>query len=831
MKRKIISIISVFAVLCSFCRVPVLAAKQAEVDEYKLSVLKGLDILEDKLPTRITVENYVEALMGYVLEDDEKNLYTPEEFARSVGMVEPGEEYKKSGAVSVDIAVEYAVKLLGYNEDILPDINYKSIGSSQKLLKGVDVSTALKPADMIVLLYNLLEAEPLLVGQLSKVDNTYYTSNKQTLLSVYRDIYTYKDIVVADENTSIYSSQGVGSDRVRIGDYTFEIACDYDESLLGCFVNAYIKDDGDIDATVIFIDEAQNRNERLVVWDNDLLSVNQNYTIVEYESDTNKVRKIKLGAHPKVIINGVFYGDYTRADLMPESGYVEFIDNNSDGLYDILIVKSYQTMVVDSINIDQKVIKNKFEFANALNTLDLEPDGYYVEYSVSKDEKEIKLSDIAVGDVLSVAMSKAQGDRKCEILVSSDKKEFSVGSVEMSEGEISDGDNIYTLSEDYVSHLNFRNERIKLGNVYEFRFDPFGRVAYSKIVSQDEYVMFFRFYEDETEDGGFVRYLDTDGEWRDARLANRVSIDNVGDKAAVMMPSLSAMDPQVVKIKLNSDGEVRYITTATQMTLDQAKNEEDGFTKIPETSYVYRPICASFSNIIYLADGAKLFVMPDNVADKYNKEKYYVIDASGYFVEDAFNIVAYDIDRFGYTKLLTVKGGNESKRMSDSLFVITDIKTAIDMEGEVRMQLKGCGGGYKDISFLAKEISVLTGLKKGDVINFMLDKTGMINKVSSPLSRLDDSFTKSNSGSGDEYYAKRYINAEVAEVDYEMGRIILDYGTGEITFPYKSSVNCMEYNRKTKDCELTTYDSVVKGDKVMVMTKHYGIVEVIRICE
>lgn len=148
MKQKIISIISVFAVICSFFQVPVLAAKQAEVDDYKLSVLQGLDILGEKLPTRITVENLVQALMGYVLEEEEKAVYTAESFARSVGMLENGEEYKKSGAVDVDTAVEYAVKLLGYNEDILPDINYNSIASSQKLLKGVNVSESLKPADI-----------------------------------------------------------------------------------------------------------------------------------------------------------------------------------------------------------------------------------------------------------------------------------------------------------------------------------------------------------------------------------------------------------------------------------------------------------------------------------------------------------------------------------------------------------------------------------------------------------------------------------------------------------------------------------------------------------
>jgi len=833
MKRRIISIISVFAVICSLFQVPALAAKETEVDGYKLSVLQGLGIIEDKLPTRVTNEAFIKALMGYVLEADEKDMYTAESFARSVGMIEDGEEYKKNGTVSADVASRFAVTLLGYTEEFLPDISYKSVASSEGLLKGVARSDSLKPQDMVMFLYNLLEAKPMLVGTLSAKDNTYYTSSKQTLLSVYRDIYTLRDIISADENTSIYSDQGVGENRIKIGDYIFETACEYDSSLLGCYVNAYIKDDGDIDATVVVIKEVENRNKRLTVWDEEIVSVNRDYTEMEYETESERIKKIKIAQHPKVIINGKFYGDYTRADLMPKSGYVEFIDNNGDGKYEIIFVKSYETIVVDSINATEKLIINKLEFRTPRPPLDLDPDGADIKYSVIKDGKEIKLSEIAVGDVLSVAMSNGTGNtRLCEIIVCSDKSEFNVADIDMSEREISDGNTVYTLAADYVSHINYKNENIKLGNVYEFRLDAFGRIAYSKILSEDMYVLFFRAYEEDSADNSFVRYLDMSGEWKSSKLAKRISVNGVSGKVGEMYATISAIVPQVVKIKLNSAGEVRYITTADENTvLEDAKRIEDGFTMTLQENTWYRPICASFDNLIYLDNGAKLFVMPESEADRYDREKYYVMDAASYFVEDTFSINVYDVDRFGYTKVLSTNGSNENKRMSENLFVVTGIKTAMDMNGEVRMQLKGCGSGYKDISFLAKEQNILSGLKKGDVINFILDKTGLISSVSLPIERLGETFTKSNSGTGNEYYAMRHIKATVTEVDYENSRILLDYGTGEVAFPYRSDINCMEYNKTTEECDLITYDSVIKGDKVMVMTKHYGISELVRISE
>lgn len=832
MKRRIISIISVLAVICSLFQVPVLAAKETEVDSYKLSILQGLGIIEEKLPTRVTTDTFVNALMGYVLEADEKNIYTAESFARSVGMIEAGEEYKKNGTVSVDVASRFAVTLLGYTEEILPNINYKSIASSEGLLKGVTRSDSLKPHDMVIFLYNLLDAKPMLMGTLSDKGTKYYINSKQTLLSVYRDIYNLKDVVSADENTSIYSEQGVGENRVKIGDYIFKLACNFDSSLLGSYVNAYIKDDGDIDATVVVIKEVENRNKRLTVWDEKIVSVNRDYTEMEYETETERIKKIKIAKHPKVIINGKFYGDYTRADLMPENGYLELLDNNDDGRYEIIFVWSYQTIVVDSINATEKLIINKLEFRTPRPPLDLDPDGADIKYSVIKDGKEIKLSEIAVGDVLSVAMSNGTGNtRLCEIIVCSDKSEFNVADIDMSEREISDGNTVYTLGEDYLSHINYKNEDIKLGNVYEFRLDALGRIAYSKILSEDMYVLFFRAYEEDSDDNSFVRYLDMSGEWKSSKLAKRISVNGVSGKVGEMYATISAIVPQVVKIKLNSAGEVRYIATADETALEDAKRVEDGFTKTPQQVYTYRPSCASFDNLIYLDNGAKLFVMPDSEADRYNREKYYVTDAASFFMEKEFGINVYDVDRFGYTKVLSVKGSYENKRMSENLFVVTGIKTAMDMNGEVRMQVKGCGSGYKDISFLAKEKGIISGLKKGDVINFILDKTGLISKVSPAIARLGDTFTKSNSGTGNEYYATRHINATVTEVDYENSRILLDYGTGEVAFPYRSDINCMEYNKTTEECDLITYDSVIKGDKVMVMTKHYGISELVRISE
>lgn len=824
MKRRIVSIISILAVICTLFQVPVLAAKTS-VDASKLSVLRSLEILDEELPKRVTYDIFVNALMGFVSEGEERGIHTPESFVRHAGMIDEKEAYKGNEALAFDDAVKYSVILLGYNKTFIPNINYNQIAGSENLLKGVSVKDTLSPADMVVLLYNLLDAEMIEVDTLSDKGILYNPNGESTLISTYRDIYVCKGIVTADEFTSIYSEQGTKDGAISIGQYTFDLDCEYDRALMGCNVIAYVKDNGEDVPTVVYINEAEGRNERFIVWDKDIVSVNDSFTVLEYEDEKERIKKAKLAEHPKVLINGVFYGDYTKEDLMPENGYIEFVDNNGDGKYEILNVKAYQTFVVDSVNADKKIIKNEFDFTGDLRLED-------VAYTIIKDEKQIQFNEIAIGDILSVAMSRNNGEKVCEILVSSERKKFTVSKTQMAEREIYDGSDMYLLSADYIRYAQSEGKEIRLGGAYDFYIDAFGKIAYFKAIPEDFYALFLQARRN-ADDEVYVRYLDVDGVWNDTLLAKKTTLDLVTQEADKMYGALSVMDPQVVKIKFDTEGKVKVIKTATEYEFHKAKRIDDIFTVTKEMTHIYRPLYSTFENVLYLKNSSRLFVMPKDANDKYNKEMYYVASASSYFVEQEFTVRAYDVDRYGYAEILSIKGTNETKRMPDNIFVVTGIKSVLDQYGEPCMRLVGCGSGYKDISFLTDGTNVLKGVEKGDVINFMLDNSGRISEVSKPPhAKLQGPFEKQNEG-GTGYYPIHYINATIAEIDFESGRIILNYGeeNEEVTFPFTSTINCMQYNVTTQECDLINYDSFTKNDKVMVVTKHYGIRDMIRICE
>ena len=87
------------------------------------------------------------------------------------------------------------------------------------------------------------------------------------------------------------------------------------------------------------------------------------------------------------------------------------------------------------------------------------------------------------------------------------------------EKEIFDGEKTYYLSTDFIKHLENKGEEIKLGNVYQFKIDSFGKIVYSSNVTDGSYVLCYKVYKAEPDDAVCVRFMDIEGVWNDLKVA------------------------------------------------------------------------------------------------------------------------------------------------------------------------------------------------------------------------------------------------------------------------------------------------------------------------
>ncbi|MBP3359966.1 MAG: hypothetical protein J6N52_03865 [Clostridia bacterium] len=789
------------------------------------AALKGIQILPEKLSSKVTYDEFLNILKNFKLDDS--SLMSAEEYARSNGMIAYGTKYTGTEKITVEDAVKFIVIALGYNIMIESgaEEDYMSAAAQIGLTRGISLAAddMLTSSEMIELLCNLMEAEPLTAAL--STDSAYEVASGENLLSLSRDIYIYEGIVTANNNTSIYGTGSVTDGYIEISGDVFFIEYEYDQRLLGKKVVAFIQENRNGDNEILYVGERSDKNTIMQLEADEIEDVLLNEKAIKYCLENNsKEKSAKFSSAVKVIYNGAFYGSYTKEDLMPEQGGLELIDNNGDDVYDVIKVTDFEIMIADSVDAIRKQVTNQYNYEGCLAVLELEDIYEDGRLTVYKDGEEISFSAIAVGDVLNVALSKNAADCICEIYVSSERIQTQISSLDNDEGLAVIEAEEYSLAKDFQKYLTFGGKTVELGKEYVFYIDYFGKIAFYKAVTSSDYVLFHRVYCNDTMDKYFVRYMNIDGEWKESPLANKLKYDGGNYKAEAVYLMLKDAPVQVIRLKENPEGEVKQIIMATETS----EYIEDAFTKTPSAKYTYRSNIKTFDHKLFITDSTKIFVMPSEYTN--DRAKYYVISAAGYFDGDSsYTLSAYDQDSFGYTDLLSIVDDDTltDARMGRGLFLVTGKRQAINDDNDILVVLEGSGSGLKDISYYMEDDSVAASIEAGDVINFIMDRRGMISDVRK-VTNIKNSF--SVSGLSDYYVSYGLINGIISDIDHERGRVQLDCGR-KITFPLNTTVPCLEYDKNTNYTELLATRDLIKGDKLVCRLSWGALAEIIRVAE
>lgn len=790
MKKKIISFLSLLSVIVTMLPCGYAMAEDTDGLERKASVLQALEI-DDVAASGIATNDYIfTSLSGFLYESDYKP--SAEDFARNIGAIDFGEIYSGSKSVTKSEALEYAVATLGYKEyaDSLGENGFKSVASSLGLTKGMWMSgdDTMSVDECRMMFYNMLEAAPM-AAIYSEGKIQHIVERGQTSLSKYRKIHKIYGVLKADEITSIDKVNGCREGFIQIDESLYAID-DYskDSNLLGKNVEAYVTSDTDYEPKVLYLGEREGKDEVLEINARDVKGISGDFRFLEYYIDS-RIKTARIADVPRVIFNGVFYGAYDVPDFKPESGKLRLVDNNNDGRYDVIFISSYETVIVAAADAYDKTIYNKF----ASDGITLDPDSGDVRYTISDGNGELDFSELKVGDVVSVAKSRATENVVIEVLVSRDAVTGMLQNIDEVELEILISEDVYPLS---PAFLNFKRIEgtVNLGGTYTFFLDALGNVAYWKKLSEDGYAVMERAYIDKYNYKTYISYMSLDGIWIDAPIAKRTIINTTSYKDyELAYQNLKNINGQVVKLEYNSDGEIRKIETATQT----ASYDKDRFTKTPVGQYTWRSGIRGFSDTgtlkckYYIEDDAKLVVIPQNYKIKSN---YEVRDPAGFFRGDTnYHISAYDIDEFGFSKIIVME---YEPQIRNTLFIVTGMsKVAVD--GEVCTRLKGHAGDFENMTLtgtLVEDeygnlVDSLAGVQKGNIIKVSLNGEG----YADDYERVFDlsAFTDKT---GTQYTSSSYIAGSVSAVDAANGRIQIDVNDDKYTFRIDNSVVVQIYD-------------------------------------
>lgn len=486
--KKILIGILVFALSASFFQVsyaePVeneeIAEEIVALESSEYNILKSLKIVDDKFGQNasglVTRGDFARALYNFAninyVPDDNKFSDIQNDDIPAVGYCVymsyidcfSDSLFKPDETITYQTAVKAVVKALGYEEVGKLNKGYVKAANSLGLLKKVkNMDGEITYEDAARLLYNALLTP---MGKSSPYSNKIMISPSDKIYLAERfDSDIVSGIITGTKYTELYNQNSYGKDIVKIGNKQYDALCEV-KDYLGYFVEAVVQEIDGEECVVVLL-KTDSRNKVLSIDAKNIEKYSSN--VYTYFDENEKIKKANIVNGAAVIYNGVSFYDYVNADFVPQSGYVNLIDNNLDGKYDIVDIHSFETFILLRYDSTLEKIYDKY-FGKTVELINVDNLEVYQEGAL------VDIKNLREDAILSVAMSK--NGEVATILVSNETKDTILREIGEETLTLTDGE--YDVEPEY-----FDLNGLRVGDTAHVYFDAFGKVVYLKKMSAD----------------------------------------------------------------------------------------------------------------------------------------------------------------------------------------------------------------------------------------------------------------------------------------------------------------------------------------------------------
>ncbi|MBR3934743.1 MAG: S-layer homology domain-containing protein [Clostridia bacterium] len=218
-----------------------------------------------------------------------------------------------------------------------------STAAAKGLLDGLGGGDYYKPAyraDVYIILFNTIQTS--MYVNTSYGEEPDYTLQKDTtILSEYWKLKKAQGLVTADYYTAIDGNRTDKEDKIIVGGVEFTTDTDTTVNKVGRQVEIFYREDGK-DKTIVF---ASSPDSKVVVLD--AKDITFDYLGGKYTIDSgNKEIDFKIGDSYYLSYNGDPIIGSNRELMSPRFGSVTLIDNGT-GIYNVVMVEEYYTLIVD----------------------------------------------------------------------------------------------------------------------------------------------------------------------------------------------------------------------------------------------------------------------------------------------------------------------------------------------------------------------------------------------------------------------------------------------------------------------------------------------------
>jgi len=256
--------------------------------------------------------------------------------------------------------------------------------------------------DVYKMLDSALSASMVETSYYGDGDVRYSLSNTETFLSANYGIKKYRGMVTGNEWTKLTSPvSNLDAEQIEIDGVTYDNAGYIYGYFLGYSVDYYLAKTKDSETALVYVEKTPKANEVIKIHSDDI-KISKTASRRIYFENGDKEEHIDFITDMDVIYNSQSYAGYSSLrNILPRSGHIEALDNNNDGVYDVLFIYEFENKLIASVDYyNESVVCEDgtvYEIDDNVRVLS------------SANGKAIPFGTISKGKVISAAKSKAVG--------------------------------------------------------------------------------------------------------------------------------------------------------------------------------------------------------------------------------------------------------------------------------------------------------------------------------------------------------------------------------------------------------------------------------------
>ena len=392
-------------------------------------------------------------------------------------------------------------------------------------------------SDMSIMIYNLL------ISNKYEMQGDYITKADKTFLETEHKLKLSVGVVTNNGISGMtYANSGINTDVVEIDNVRYTDLTGF--AVLHMGENIYYVANEENEIVALWINDKKTNIVEFA--DYEIEEASMSAFEVEYTDGTEK--HYKMETPPYTFKNGVADASVTENDLVPENGYIRLIDNDNDGLFEVLMVYKPDFFEVEGSNVNEFTGDLLLSSPNGETKL-YKGDGYIKVNNTAG--ATLKSSNVSKGSVIRIYEG-SNGSVSIEVL-----NIAATGMVTSNaKGSIAIEGKAYQTT-DYF----FDNFAVQVGIIGRFMLDKNNIIIYTPTefegLKSGEYVGVVSkaalYFEDT-----FLEVYTTDKSFETVHFANSFTVDGIKVNVDELLAEYSESDflGKLVIFKTNSDGKV-----------------------------------------------------------------------------------------------------------------------------------------------------------------------------------------------------------------------------------------------------------------------------------